>query len=197
MAPPPRAFTAVPTLRGGGLVLETPVGISLPMKEPPTGPIPFLRAVGIWDTGASCTTIDISLVQRLGLREIDRVSVRTAKGVREAGCYFVAVHLPNDVIIPELLVTDGEILGGPESPGNVLIGMDVIGSGDFAVSNFQDQPTFTFRMPSQERFDFSGNQGSVLSERPQPKIGRNAPCPCGSGKKYKKCHGAMSLQLGT
>ncbi|AMR26689.1 hypothetical protein A0257_05920 [Hymenobacter psoromatis] len=24
----------------------------------------------------------------------------------------------------------------------------------------------------------------------QPKIGRNDPCPCGSGKKYKKCHGA-------
>jgi len=23
-----------------------------------------------------------------------------------------------------------------------------------------------------------------------PKIGRNDPCPCGSGKKYKKCHGA-------
>ena len=21
------------------------------------------------------------------------------------------------------------------------------------------------------------------------KIGRNAPCPCGSGRKYKKCHG--------
>jgi preprotein translocase subunit SecA len=25
-----------------------------------------------------------------------------------------------------------------------------------------------------------------------PKIGRNAPCPCGSGKKYKKCCGAKS-----
>lgn len=25
--------------------------------------------------------------------------------------------------------------------------------------------------------------------RPRRKIGRNAPCPCGSGKKYKKCHG--------
>jgi preprotein translocase subunit SecA len=23
-----------------------------------------------------------------------------------------------------------------------------------------------------------------------PRIGRNDPCPCGSGKKYKKCHGA-------
>lgn len=25
--------------------------------------------------------------------------------------------------------------------------------------------------------------------RELPKIGRNEPCPCGSGKKYKKCHG--------
>ena len=28
--------------------------------------------------------------------------------------------------------------------------------------------------------------------RPQAKIGRNAPCPCGSGKKYKSCHGKLS-----
>jgi uncharacterized protein YecA (UPF0149 family) len=25
--------------------------------------------------------------------------------------------------------------------------------------------------------------------RAQPRPGRNDPCPCGSGKKYKKCHG--------
>ena len=25
--------------------------------------------------------------------------------------------------------------------------------------------------------------------REQPKVGRNEPCPCGSGKKYKQCHG--------
>ena len=24
------------------------------------------------------------------------------------------------------------------------------------------------------------------------KIGRNEPCPCGSGKKYKQCHGKLS-----
>ena len=24
------------------------------------------------------------------------------------------------------------------------------------------------------------------------KVGRNAPCPCGSGRKYKKCHGATA-----
>jgi uncharacterized protein len=26
--------------------------------------------------------------------------------------------------------------------------------------------------------------------RDTPKVGRNDPCPCGSGKKYKHCHGA-------
>jgi preprotein translocase subunit SecA len=36
--------------------------------------------------------------------------------------------------------------------------------------------------------------GTAASEAPKPvragaKIGRNDPCPCGSGKKYKKCHG--------
>ena len=25
--------------------------------------------------------------------------------------------------------------------------------------------------------------------RTHPKVGRNEPCPCGSGKKFKKCHG--------
>ncbi|MBR6914489.1 MAG: SEC-C domain-containing protein [Treponema sp.] len=25
--------------------------------------------------------------------------------------------------------------------------------------------------------------------RTLPKVGRNDPCPCGSGKKYKNCHG--------
>ncbi len=28
-------------------------------------------------------------------------------------------------------------------------------------------------------------------QRKYPKVGRNDPCPCGSGKKYKKCHGAV------
>jgi len=41
-------------------------------------------------------------------------------------------------------------------------------------------------------------QGSP--EQPQPKtqpvrvekkVGRNEPCPCGSGKKYKQCHGKL------
>jgi preprotein translocase subunit SecA len=25
-----------------------------------------------------------------------------------------------------------------------------------------------------------------------PRVGRNDPCPCGSGKKYKNCHGRLA-----
>ena len=32
--------------------------------------------------------------------------------------------------------------------------------------------------------------GTVQAQRTVPKVGRNAPCPCGSGKKYKHCHGS-------
>ncbi|NDB69396.1 MAG: hypothetical protein EB015_15600, partial [Methylocystaceae bacterium] len=27
-------------------------------------------------------------------------------------------------------------------------------------------------------------------QRPDGRVGRNDPCPCGSGKKFKHCHGA-------
>ena len=32
--------------------------------------------------------------------------------------------------------------------------------------------------------------------RPMPKVGRNEPCPCGSGRKYKHCHGALQQANG-
>ncbi len=31
---------------------------------------------------------------------------------------------------------------------------------------------------------------TATAERAVPKVGRNEQCPCGSGKKYKRCHGA-------
>jgi preprotein translocase subunit SecA len=44
------------------------------------------------------------------------------------------------------------------------------------------------------------NEDGSVSEEPDvatvaaevPKVGRNDPCPCGSGKKYKQCHGALA-----
>jgi len=50
-----------------------------------------------------------------------------------------------------------------------------------------------YRKPTQQNMVFShGEEPSKKKpvKRAEKKIGRNAPCPCGSGKKYKKCCGA-------
>lgn len=50
-----------------------------------------------------------------------------------------------------------------------------------------------FRKTASEMFDTSGFVEMKVPptqrqmERNPPKVGRNEPCPCGSGKKFKKC----------
>ena len=43
-------------------------------------------------------------------------------------------------------------------------------------------------MPEQQ----SASQQAETFVREQPKVGRNDPCPCGSGKKFKQCHGKIT-----
>jgi preprotein translocase subunit SecA len=54
------------------------------------------------------------------------------------------------------------------------------------------RPTsMNFTGPNQGAAAAGEEDGKVKTVvRTQPKVGRNDPCPCGSGKKYKKCHGA-------
>jgi preprotein translocase subunit SecA len=51
-----------------------------------------------------------------------------------------------------------------------------------------------FQHKEQDNLQYAGGDESSDSKKQpvkkEPKIGRNAPCPCGSGKKYKKCCGA-------
>jgi preprotein translocase subunit SecA len=51
------------------------------------------------------------------------------------------------------------------------------------------------RKHEKQQKDLQYQTGPAQAEAPKPvragaKVGRNDPCPCGSGKKYKKCHGA-------
>jgi preprotein translocase subunit SecA len=43
---------------------------------------------------------------------------------------------------------------------------------------------------AQPREAEGGSDEVQTFRREGKKVGRNDPCPCGSGKKYKKCHGA-------
>ena len=47
----------------------------------------------------------------------------------------------------------------------------------------------TERKPQQMHTNLGDDEPAKPAQRNEPKVGRNDPCPCGSGKKYKKCHG--------
>jgi preprotein translocase subunit SecA len=47
-----------------------------------------------------------------------------------------------------------------------------------------------FAKKAQPREASGGTDDVQTIKREGPKVGRNDPCPCGSGKKYKKCHGS-------
>ena len=49
----------------------------------------------------------------------------------------------------------------------------------------------TFETPLSEASDALNETNQRPYVRTDKKIGRNEPCPCGSGKKYKKCHGVI------
>jgi preprotein translocase subunit SecA len=61
----------------------------------------------------------------------------------------------------------------------------------------EDQAKQIERRQQQQQKELQFQAGPAQAEAPKPvraaaKIGRNDPCPCGSGKKYKKCHGVES-----
>ena len=52
-----------------------------------------------------------------------------------------------------------------------------------------------FERERRERTKARARGASALPVRRESKIGRNAPCPCGSGLKYKRCCGAGDRSL--
>jgi preprotein translocase subunit SecA len=59
----------------------------------------------------------------------------------------------------------------------------------------QTPSSVRYEHPSAVGGDADAGDESVETQtmtRQSPKIGRNAPCPCGSGKKYKQCHGKLA-----
>lgn len=68
-----------------------------------------------------------------------------------------------------------------------------IQTGEMDIEDFRKQ-ILTMELPSETiRFDLLKQLTDIKPAAPQPekqkKVGRNDPCPCGSGKKYKKCCG--------
>lgn len=74
-------------------------------------------------------------------------------------------------------------LEGPEKAAVRQIAHEVLKSFDRTMPNMQ---------PTVQCGVSIGAYAVVEETQPTvPKVGRNQPCPCGSGKKYKRCHGRM------
>ena len=84
----------------------------------------------------------------------------------------------------EILSTEG---GGPgDDKGVVEFRALYTANGEFC--NHHEVSRFV-----READGWKFADGDLVGEKPvvreEPKVGRNDPCPCGSGKKYKKCCG--------
>ena len=134
------------------------------------------RFTGIWDTGATNTVITKNVVDALELKPVGKTNITHANGKATVNVYFVNIILPNNVEVHSVKVTEGAL--GEEA--DVLIGMDIITLGDFAVTNFEGKTTFSFRVPSRECIDFVKEYKTINVDK---KTGRNSLCPCGSEKK--------------
>ena len=104
----------------------------------------------VWDTGAIISSISSNMVKLLGLTPVGKDWIITATGEKlHVNTYDVVVYLDDDFYIL--------IRGAKETPLNdydMLLGMDVIGMGDFAITNVDGKRIVSFRMPSKEVIDF-------------------------------------------
>jgi hypothetical protein len=183
---PINAFTVKANGRLNSIVTE--IGVSPPIltgQSIPKNHASIIQTQALWDTGATNSVITTDTVSRLNLKPIGVTQVSHAGGRSNANVYLVNIYLPNNMAIPGVRVTEA-----PQTTGQfgAIIGMDIITIGDLALTNVNGKTTFTFRIPATKELDF------VKEIKPQPivsgsKIGRNDECPCGSGKKYKQCHG--------
>jgi len=78
----------------------------------------------------------------------------------------------------------------PTDERNMVLGRGEEGGGLAVVPSLEDQSDFYAGTEEGGGDDGEAKRAHVPVMRGAPKIGRNEPCPCGSGKKYKKCCGA-------
>ena len=182
----PSAFTATAKARVTEIVVDVSLSLPyLPNVTAPPEPTPS-PARALWDTGATNCAITKAKADQLGLPRTGKAKVGHADGESIQDVYSLNLHLPNKLIIPMVRATECKSAYGNF---DFIIGMDIITLGDFALTNLGGISTISFRVPSVRTIDYV-KEIAEMNARAGQKVGRNSLCYCGSGKKFKHCHGA-------
>lgn len=173
------------TIKHGGIVREIRTDCyvfdAFDPANPPNPPPVGHQCIGLWDTGATQTAISQKLVDALGLVPTGMTRVNTANGVSTTPTYLVNIGLPNGVGFHGLTVTKATL----PAHFDVLVGMDIIGSGDFAISNHNGITAFTYRHPASKCVDFVVEHKSDAFKEAQKSLIKNRPSN-GGHKSRKK-----------
>lgn len=115
------------------------------------------QALAQWDTGATNTCISEEIASRYKLMPISYAQSKTPSGVLTAPIYLMDIILNNEVIF-----TDWNVMGSKIGAQgiDILIGMDIISKGDFAISNYDGKTQFSFRLPSQQDVDYKNGESN-------------------------------------
>lgn len=182
--PPFEAFTINASGIASSLVTE--VLVFPPVLQTEIDKAINVPVKAIWDTGATKTCIHPRVVDTLGLTPIGQTMMQTAGKTCPTNTYLVNIILPNRLLITGAQVATLDSEAMPEC----LIGMDIIGMGDLAVTSFEGKTSFTFRFPSYKRLDFVREFFMIMFGGTKP----YHACPCGARDKngqpmkYKDCH---------
>ncbi len=178
------AFTIKYNGRANRIHTEVSITDAFDPRNPPKVKPRAFKTKALWDTGASGSVITKETAKILGLTPCGTATVGHAAGTSKMNTYMVNIHLPNGVGVPGIRVTEcPRIAHGV----GAIVGMDIINIGDFSITNKNNETTMSYRLPSMEHIDYvKESRAPIVSEQT---VGRNAPCPCGSGKKYKRCCG--------
>ena len=108
----------------------------------------------VWDTGSTYTCISTELAKRLNLSMSDGGNLATSYGKRKSNRCHIDLILDNDNGGMQL---DANVLTNDfihEEKVDLLLGMDFIKGGDFAISEYDGTICFSFRYPSEGFIDF-------------------------------------------
>lgn len=112
-----------------------------------------ISVTALWDTGSTYTCISEKLIEKFGMdsnSDLDFVS--TSSGKIKSKTYDIIVILDDKLEVPVDALKHNHI---HEESVDLLIGMDIIFRGDFAISTYNDETCFSFRYPSKGLIDFT------------------------------------------